>query len=410
MTLYNSDHPKSFFRIFNQTLYTRQITLKKILIYILFLSTSLHAQVDTNLVEIKNFTINSKTLEKERDYWISLPSDYNPTQSYPVMYVLDANWRFSITNALEKELSENGKVPQHIVVGITCPNRRFNMSFSRSKVNCAGETDTIAFSSDNSGNGQKFLTFIEDELMKEVNQKYSTSGFNILIGHSLGGYFCTYILPLQKSFNSLQIYDPSIWYNKGEAIQQIDSSLSQNTVCHIFTSSSSKYESRCAYHYKKIEELNQSLNRFPNIHSEYKTYENENHNSMYLHSFLDGMSMLYDGYELKKGGSETIISSSIIDEHYKLFSKKIQFEFSPPIRIYLEVGKLHFFQKEYKKCIEALETYLEKTSENEYAFEIIGDAYVLTGKNKQGLHSYLQAYELSPDNTRLNKKIEALKN
>ena len=118
MTLYSSDHPKSFFRIFNRTLYTRQITLKKILIYILFLSTSLHAQVDTNLIEIKNFTINSKTLEKERDYWISLPSDYNPTQSYPVMYVLDANWRFSITNALEKELSENGKVPQHIVVGI----------------------------------------------------------------------------------------------------------------------------------------------------------------------------------------------------------------------------------------------------------------------------------------------------
>ncbi|WP_341908382.1 alpha/beta hydrolase-fold protein [Fluviicola taffensis] len=382
--------------------------MKNSLIYLIFLSTSLHAQVDTNLVEVINYSIDSKILETERNYWVSLPSDYDSARLYPVIYVLDAESKFNITNALEKDLSDNGKIPQHIVVGITHPNRRLDMSFSTSTVNCAGKTDTIAFSSQNSGNGLKFFAFIEEELMQEVNLRYSTSGFNILIGHSLGGYFCSYILPLQKSFKSLQIYDPSIWYSKGEAIQQIDSNLTQNTVCHIFISSSSKFENQCPYHYAKIEELKQSLNRFPNIHYEYKTYENEHHNSMCLYSFLDGMSMLYKGYEIKKGGFETIIDVSIIEEHYKQFSKTIQFEFIPPINLYLEVGAINFHQKKYQNCIEALEIYLDKSSKDPYALELIGDAYAIIGKKKQSRNSYIKAYGLCPENTRLKNKIENL--
>ncbi len=383
--------------------------MKKILIYLILSSTSLHAQVDTNLVEIKNYAIDSKILETERNYWVSLPSDYDSTLTYPVMYVLDAEWRFSITNALEKELSVNGKIPQHIVVGITHPDRRLDMTFSTTRVNSVGVTDTMMWNANNTRNGLKFLAFIEEELMKEVNLRYSTSGFNILIGHSLGGYFCSYILPIQKSFQSLQIYDPAIWYSDGEAIKHIDSNLSQNTRCIIYFSSSYNFDDQVSNHHKKIEELVESLNRFPNIHSAYKTYENEHHNSMYLHSFLDGMSMLYKGYEMKIFGRDAIIDVSIMEEHFMAFSKTIQFEFTPPINLYREVGEINFYQKKYRDCIDALEVYLAKNSKDSYALELIGDAYAITGKKKQSLNSYTKAYELSPDNLRLRGKIEKLK-
>jgi predicted alpha/beta superfamily hydrolase len=380
--------------------------MKNILIYLIFLSTSVHAQVDTNLEEITNCAIDSKILETKRNYWVRLPSSYDSTCVYPVIYVLDAESRFSLINALEKDLSDNGKIPQHIVVGIAHPNRRLDMSFSTSNVNCNNDLDTTAFNSQNAGNGLKFLTFIEQELLPEVNLKYSTSGFNILIGHSLGGYFCSYILPIQNSFKSLQIYDPSIWYSQGEAIKHIDSNLTQNTSSIIFLSSSANFENQFANHHKKIEELNQTLKRFPNIHSEYKTYENEHHNSMYLYSFLDGMSMLYKGYEIKRGGWETLINVSIIEEHYKHFSQTIQFEFTTPINLYLEVGEINFRQKKYQNCIEALETYLDKNSKNPYALELIGDAYAIIGKRKESLKSYRKAFELSPENSRLKGKIE----
>jgi len=396
------------FRANHGVLDTTKSTMKKTLFYLIFLFSSLNAraQVNNNLVEIKKDSIQSKVLNEEREYWVSLPLDYDTNVMYPVIYVLDAEWKFNITNALEKDLSGNGKIPPHIVIGITHPNRRLDMTFSTTKVNSFGGVDTIMWNANNTGNGLKFFTFIEDELMKEVNQRYSTSGFNILIGHSLGGYFCSYLLPIQKSFKSLQIYDPAIWYNEGEAINQINSNLSQDTSCIIYIASSGKFDDKVSIHHKKIEELVDSLNRFPNIHSTYKCYENEHHNSMYLFSFLDGMSMLYEGYEMKIFGRDAIIDVSLLEKHFKVFSKTIQFEFTPQNRFYREVGEINFYQKKYQNCIDALEIYLEKNPTNTYALELIGDAYTIIGNKKQGLVSYKKAYELSPDNLRLKGKIE----
>ena len=383
--------------------------MKNILLYILFISTSVHSQKDASLVEIFTYAISSEILETKRDYWVCLPSNYDSTISYPVIYVLDAKWRFGITNALEKELSSNGKIPAHIVVGITHDNRRFDMSFSTSRVNHKGETDTIAFNSQNSGNGLKFLEFIEEELIEEINLRYSTSGFNILIGHSLGGYFCSYILPIKKSFKSLQMYDPSLWFSGGEAIHYIDSNLSKKSESIVFISSSGNYENQFAYFHEKIEELKQTLNGFPNIHYEYKNYEEEHHNSMYLHSFLDGMSMLYGDYELKMGGWETRLNVSNIEEHYKQFSKSIEFEFVPPVDLYLKVGWMNYYQKKYLNCIESLKIYLDNNSTDVYALELIGDAYFVLGKEKQSLKYYSRAYELSTDNIELMEKINKFK-
>jgi tetratricopeptide (TPR) repeat protein len=280
------------------------------------------------------------------------------------------------------------------------------MTFSTTKVNSVGLTDSLMWNAKNTGNGTKFLTFIEDELMVEVNKRYSTSGFNILIGHSLGGYFCSYILPIQKSFKSLQIYDPAIWYNEGEAIKHIDHNLSQDSSCIIYMASSGKFDDQISNHHKKIEELVESLKRFPNIRCEYKSYENEHHNSMYMYSFLDGMSMLYKGYEMNMFGWDAIVDVSILEKHFMEFSKSIQFEFLPQNHLYLEVGEINFHQKKYKNCIEALEIYLEKNPTDSYALELIGDAYFYNGKKKQSLKSYTKAYELSPDNLRLKGKIE----
>lgn len=398
----------AIFRAKHGVLDTTKSTMKKTLIYLIFLICSLiaQAQVNNNLVEIKKDSIQSTVLNEVREFWVSLPLDYDTSVMYPVIYVLDAEWKFNITNALEKDLSGNGKIPPHIVVGITHPNRRLDMTFSTTKENSDGVTDTMMWNADNTGNGLKFLAFIEEELMEEVDRRYSTNGFNMLIGHSLGGYFCTYILPIQKSFKSLQIYDPAIWYNEGEAIKQINSNLSQDKNCIIYIGSSRKFDYQITNHHEKIEALVDSLKRFPNIRYAYKNYENENHNSMYLYSFLDGISMLYKGYEMKMFGWETIVDSSILNKHFAEFSRTIQFEFSPQNHLYLQVGEINFHQKKYQNCIEALEIYLKKNPTNPYALELIGDAHTIIGNKKQGLVAYKKAYEISPDNLRLKGKIE----
>jgi tetratricopeptide (TPR) repeat protein len=128
---------------------------------------------------------------------------------------------------------------------------------------------------------------------------------------------------------------------------------------------------------------------------------------MYLYSFLDGMSMLYKGYEIKKGNwDSTNINVSMIEAHYKQFSKSMQFEFTPPRSLYREVGIINFNQKKYQNCIEALEKYFNKNCKDSFALELMGDAYALIGKKSQSLKYYKLANEISPDNLRIKGKIE----
>ena len=64
------------------------------------------------------FNIDSKILNKKREIWVGLPSNYDSTKQYPSIYVLDAEWQFDIALSVTKELAAIGKIPEHIVVGI----------------------------------------------------------------------------------------------------------------------------------------------------------------------------------------------------------------------------------------------------------------------------------------------------
>jgi predicted alpha/beta superfamily hydrolase len=231
---------------------------------------------------------------------VGLPTNYNKDSSYSVVYVLDAEDRFDITYSLTKELFENqNAIPELIVVGI--PNvdklrRLYDMTFTDSQVNATGKKDTIGyFGPSLTGNGPSFLKFLENEVVPYVNVHYNTDGLNTLVGHSISGYFCSYILPIQKSFSAFQIYDASIWYNDGDAIKHLQKELDPNFQCNIFISKGTAFDGIVGYidhHLSMIDSLRSVLNDYPNLHVSTSSYEKD-HNAMYLFSVLDGLTSLF---------------------------------------------------------------------------------------------------------------------
>ena len=122
-------------------------------------------------IEVGNkFQIDSDLFDEEREVWIGLPSYYDSSISYPVVYVLDAEWQFDITLATVKELASNDKVPAHIVVGIPHIDRehRFkDMTFTSNIIQTNGDVDSTLldyFGEAQTGGGEKFY----DHLVKEV--------------------------------------------------------------------------------------------------------------------------------------------------------------------------------------------------------------------------------------------------
>ncbi len=269
-----------------------------LLLFILFLTQLNYAQKITKCFEIH--TLKSKVLHEKRSIWVGLPKNYNKDSSYSVVYVLDAEDRFDITYALTKELFENqNTIPELIVVGI--PNidklrRLSDLTFTDSKVNGTGKKDTIGyFSQAFTGKGLSFLKFLENEVVPFVNKKYSTNDFNTLMGHSIGGYFCAYILPIQKTFSAFQIYDPSIWFNEGDAIRQIQKELDTNYKCKVFVSKGIAFDGPrelIDHHLTMIDSLGTFLSKYPNLTLETATYKKD-HNAMYFYSVIEGLSALF---------------------------------------------------------------------------------------------------------------------
>ncbi len=269
----------------------------KIFFFLFTLFFSLHGN-SQNCFEIHQ--IKSSVLQENRTIWVGLPTNYHKDSSYAVVYVLDAEHRFELSYTLTKELFENqGTIPEVIVVGIPHIDRfhRINdLTFTDSKVDPKGKVDTIGYyNSSNTGNGLLFLQFLENEVLPFVNKEYSSNGFNTLMGHSIGGYFCAYILPIQKSFSAFQIYDPSIWYNDGDAIKHIQKELDANSESNIFISKGNAFDGPRELvdnHLFMIDSLGTFLSNYPKLTITTVTYEKD-HNAMYLYSVMEGLSTLF---------------------------------------------------------------------------------------------------------------------
>ena len=176
-------------------------------------------------------TIHSKILQEDRFVWLRLPSE--PTgnsslkESYPVVYVLDAEANFNTTVEILKQLNKSTSniiFSQSIVVGIGNIWER-DRDYTPTHVIPSPFVDSMA--AKKSGGGEKFILFMEKELIPYINSKYSASSSRILIGHSLGGLTAMNImLNHTKLFTGYAAIDPSMWWDDQKLLKQSKTILS----------------------------------------------------------------------------------------------------------------------------------------------------------------------------------------
>lgn len=127
----------------------------------------------------KEILVHSKELQADRRIWVNTPAYYDLRKdSLPMLFLLDGNNKSLLDYTIAaKRYSEKNAVdlsdfnsPESIIVGIEQAADRWD-DFG----------DSI--------NSQKFLLFLQNEVIPFIKEKYRTVNYSILIGHSLGGYF-----------------------------------------------------------------------------------------------------------------------------------------------------------------------------------------------------------------------------
>jgi predicted alpha/beta superfamily hydrolase len=135
--------------------------------------------------------IHSAILSEDRSVIIHLPGNYSKdiAQKYPVIYVLDGTSQDQHTADKIAILSDAGLIPTVIVVGLpkTRGNRERDQTPPYMRRNIDDEKSPY-------GAGDKFLSFIEKELIPLIDSNYRISGHRTLGGNSRGGLFVPYSL------------------------------------------------------------------------------------------------------------------------------------------------------------------------------------------------------------------------
>lgn len=163
--------------------------------------------------------IDSKVLGERRQIYIRTPESY-PTggRSYPVLYVLDAEWHFDLATANVEYLSECSAsdllIPEMIVVGIINIDR--DKDFTPTV-----RTEYEGMEFPTSGGAAQFLEFLEVELIPAIDNTYRTAPYRVLSGWSFGGLFTFFAyMNAPEVFNAFLGISPSLWWDESTLLEQ----------------------------------------------------------------------------------------------------------------------------------------------------------------------------------------------
>jgi predicted alpha/beta superfamily hydrolase len=136
-----------------------------------------------------SFNFYSKTIKDTFKIFICLPKNYEKNkETYPSVYVTDANVAFDMISTLMKLISNGLDCKQAIYIGVGYKDFMV-MDSLRGRDYSYPQKDGIP----GSGGGKLYTTFLRDELIPYIDSAYRTRPKdNTLIGHSLGGYYVFY--------------------------------------------------------------------------------------------------------------------------------------------------------------------------------------------------------------------------
>lgn len=346
---------------------------------------------DQQIVIGEKVTFKSEILEEEREIEVYLPDGYGFSGiNYPVLYLLDGRTHFHHASGITQFLSAAGQMPGMIVIAVTNVDR--SRDFSPTHV------DRIP----TSGGGEKFLKFMEKELIPFVDRNYRTSSFRILMGHSFGGTFATYTLLTNPDlFRGYIAVSPYLMFDDDLLVKMADEKLKSkyNGVSFFMTLGDEP-----AY----VETLNKFRatvdKKSPvGLDLTYTTYPNENHSSVPHLSIYDGVKSIFAGWKLPQ---ETIDKGlPAIDKHYAELSEEFDYPVKTPEALINQLGYAHMNKGDMNGAISIFKENAERFPASPNVYDSLGEAYEKNDQQQEAVKNYEKAVELAEKSQHFNLKI-----
>lgn len=281
-----------YFKIKINTLKVHPIKKSFLLILFVFLFNSSFAQnldesINLNLGKIETFYSNE--LKENRTLNIFLPVNFDSTKVYPVIYVLDGSMNEDVVHiyGLSQFFPLYYFMPECIVVGIQNVDRKRDFTFHT-------DLKELKETYPTTGHSEAFIAFIEKELKPFIQDKYSKSTTNFIIGQSLGGLLATEIL-IKKPylFSHYLIVSPSLWWDDESLLKKIESKEFKHTIpdsTYVYVSVGNKEPKIMLSGAKRLYKV---IRPIKGIKCDYKLMKDEDHATILHNSIYQALLLLY---------------------------------------------------------------------------------------------------------------------
>lgn len=393
-------------------------------LFAFLITTSLFAQVSTSTDYSigKKLTIHSDILEEDREVFIYVPEGFwgldDSLTCYPVTFVLDGESQFlntvSVIDYMSSAPMGNDLMPRTIVVGI--PNTNRNRDLTPRKGQLGSDVSSLKLT----GGGPKFLNFILEELLPQLDSMYSLCEHRTIIGHSLGGLLVFEALLTKRDyFDNYLAIDPGLGFGEEAFLEEVLDTLrtADLTEENLFVASAGTGLSFLGIENlekdtSEIAKLPQSNLRFSNavkqetwkINLKHQYFEEENHFSIPYPATYQAIKHFYSYYPFKemmsyyhpKYAPKTDLVEKL-NAHYERTSNHLGFK-AIPLESYINswaFGLDHFGRKDL--ALDMFKYSLELYPQNSSAYNTIGFYLLNSGRNKEAVTFFEQSLELEED-------------
>lgn len=310
---------------------------RTILACVLVTVTSFNASADSfadNAVErqipIQKLSIESAVLNESVDVFVRLPfkydSDFTQNWRYPVLYSLDAPVGLPLLSGVMSSLVGYNNAPQMIIVGISTSNRDRDLLPTLDKNY-----------EEHGGGADKYLAFIEQEVIPYIDENYRTEKFRILSGHSYGGLFVAHSFYKKPDlFQAHFAASPSLFWEDGQTVDNLINFIKKNpnhkNFLYMNMGNEGNPESESAEGVEmlkgvqKIEDV-LSATDTPNLHYKFEYFRGESHQNTPIFGAIGALRGLYPQWAISNKTADKGFDS--VMAHFEQLSNLYGYDIEP---------------------------------------------------------------------------------
>lgn len=346
--------------------------------------------------------IHSNVLKEDRVIWVRTPPGYQQSKGiYPVLYQTDAPGHVNEIGSTIDFLVGNGRMPALIVVGIANTDRTRDLTPTHADVkNPDGTVDAHP----TSGGADRFLDFIQTELIPEMEKRYRTAPYRIFAGHSLGGLLAIHALITRPNlFNAYIAVSPSLQWDDGHTLHQAQEFFATHSEVKktLFFSLANEGSTDNPMG-KNFEQLQKTLAAGPpkGLIWDSARYLDEDHSSTVLRAHYAGLRTIFSGWQVPRDEKTRFLGGGLagLKEHFHKLSERFGYQIPVPENVMNSLGYQLLGAKKLEEAIAVFHKNVELYPESANPYDSLGEGLEAAGKFDTAKQNFQKAIELAKKN------------